>query len=355
MKPYGFAQTTTPNFDALLQKSIHPTLMIAGGHRTTEGMFTTLASLQNPLGKSVAKTQLQSFKYSSIIDTLNEEGYSSAFFQGTAKETSGTGSFAQSLGFKQSYGKRDVKERKYEENNWGVHDPDLYNFALQKLQTTLKEPFVIAINGASTHDDKIPKGVQKINFVKDKSLNDQLNALHFSDKALGNFIAKIEKKYPNTIFVLFADHCGGGISDSFKNYQIPFAIYSKKWIKPHNYHVILSQRDIVPTVYDIMLGDYQKSSIPFTGKSLIRENSNYFADYYHNGILGWIQGDDLVEINSATNIMKCFKIENFKKLPSECHAKEQIMRQNTLSFANISQNLLFSNQLQELKKYTQGE
>jgi len=53
--------------------------------------------------------------------------------------------------------------------------------------------------------------------------------------------------------------------------------------------------------------------------------------------------------------MKCFKIENFKKLPSECEAKEQIMKENALSFANISQNLLFSNQLQELKKYMQGE
>jgi len=286
MKPYGFAQTTTPNFDALLQKSIRPTLMIAGGHRTTEGMFTTLASLQNPLGKSVAKTQLQSFKYSSIIDTLNKEGYSSAFFQGTSKETSGTGSFGQSLGFKQNYGKRDVKERKYEENYWGVQDPDLYNFASQKLQTTLKEPFVIAINGASTHDIKIPKDIQKIDFVKDKFLNDQLNALHFADMALGSFIAKIEKKHPNTIFVLFADHCGGGLSDSFKNYQIPFAIYSKKWVKPHNYHVTLSQRDIAPTLHDIMLSDYQKSTIPFTGKSLVRENSNYFADYYYNGILG---------------------------------------------------------------------
>lgn len=355
MKPYGFAHTTTPNFDALLQKSIHPTLMIAGGHRTTEGMFTSLTSLQNPLGKSVAKTQLQSFKYSSIIDTLNKEGYSSAFFQGTSKETSGTGSFAQSLGFEQSYGKRDVIERKYKENYWGVQDPDLYNFASQKLQTTLKEPFVIGINGASTHDDKIPKGVQKIDFVKDKSLNNQLNALHFADKALSSFIAKIEKKYPNTIFVLFADHCGGGLTSSLKNYQIPFAIYSKKWIKPHNYHVVLSQRDIAPTLHDILLGDYKKSTTPFTGKSLVREKNHFFADYYHNGILGWIEGDDLVEINSATNTMECFKIENFKKLQSTCQEKEQIMKENALAFTNISQNMLFSNQLQELKKYTQGK
>ena len=31
------------------------------------------------------------------------------------------------------------------------------------------------------------------------------------------------------------------------------------------------------------------------------------------------------------------------------------MKENALAFTNISQNMLFSNQLQELKKYTQGK
>jgi phosphoglycerol transferase MdoB-like AlkP superfamily enzyme len=317
--------------------------MIASGHRTTEGMFATLASFQNPLGRSVAKTQLQNFNYNSIVEVLNKKGYNSAFFQGTSKETSGTGSFAQSLGFKLSYGKKDIKKRVYEENYWGVHDSDLYNFVQNKLNDTIDEPFVLGINGATTHDDKIPKGVKKINFT-DKKINNLLNTLHFSDFALKKFITNIEEKYPNTIFVVFADHCGGQITDTLDNYKIPFLIYSKKLIKPKYYDTILSQRDIAPTIYDIAIGNYRYSNLSFSGKSLIQD-SKFFADYYHNGTLGWIENSDIIEINIATNKMLCFKMDNLNRKKVQCAKIHNILKNHALSFVNISQRLLFDNNI----------
>jgi phosphoglycerol transferase MdoB-like AlkP superfamily enzyme len=349
LKPYGFSKNTTPYFNEILEKSIRPTIMIAGGHRTTEGMFTTLASLQNPLGKSVAKTNLQDFKFQSIIDVFNDIGYASAFFQGTSKETSGTGSFAQTLGFKDSFGKRDIKKRIYEENYWGVYDQDLYNFVLNKLDSKIKEPFVIGINGATTHDHKIPAGVKKIEFVKDDDYNNRLNALHFSDLALKEFINKTQKLYPNTIFVLFADHCGGGISGSLQNNQIPFAIYSQKLIKEKKYNTIISQRDIAPTVYDLTIGDYTKSKL-FSGKSLLRDEL-FFADYYHSGTLGWIEDEKSLEINIATESIKCFKMEGYNQTPTRCSKEYNLMKQNAMSFTTLSQKLLFSNKLIEFQEY----
>jgi len=349
MKSYGFSKVTTPFYDSILKKSIHPKAMMAGGHRTTEGMFSVLTSYQNPLGKSIAKTQLQGFKYSSIIKTLNKRGYQSAFFQGTSKETSGTGSLAQSLGFKRSYGKRDIKERVYEENYWGVQDPDLYNFSL-KIIDQIGEPFVIGINGATTHDDKIPKGVKTIKFVKDKEKNAQLNALHFSDKALGDFMNNIEAKYPNTLFLLFADHCGGVKGNSFENYLIPFAMYHKN-LKAKNYNVYLSQRDIAPLIYDTVIGDYHESNISFSGKSLLSDK-NFFADYYHNGTLGWIENNEIVELNIATNKNQCYEIVNFKNHKITCQNNSITTISNKmLSFTKISQELLFKGETEKFKKY----
>ena len=335
----------TPNYYKLLKQSIHPKYMIASGHRTTEGIFATLVSFQNPLGKSVAKTQLQNYSYTSIIDILNQEGYNSSFFQGTAKDTSGTGSLANSLGFKESYGKRDVKKRIYEENYWGIHDVDLYNFAFSKL----KEPFTIGINGATTHDNKIPKGITPINFTHTK-LDAQLNVFHFSDDALGKFIDRVEEKYPNTIFVLFADHCGGGLSGTLENYEIPFAIYSKKLIKPKEYNTILSQRDIAPTIMDLAIGDYKKQTPNFSGKSLLSDNV-FFADYFHNGILGWIENNNLIEINSATNKMRCFNLNGLKKESVNCSKMHQNMKNHALSFTNVSQALLFSGETDKFMNY----
>jgi phosphoglycerol transferase MdoB-like AlkP superfamily enzyme len=349
MKSYGYEHETTPFYDALLKKSVRPKAMMAGGHRTTEGLFATLTSLQNPLGKSVAKTNLQSFKYNSIVDVLVKNSrYSSAFFQGSSKETSGTGSLAQALGFQGSYGKRDVEKRLYEENYWGIHDFDLYNFTLEKVEQ-MKKPFVIGINGATTHDDKTPNGVEKLKFVDNERKNAQLNALYFSDKALGEFVASVEKKYPNTLFVLFADHCGGVKGSSFENYLIPFALYHKD-LDAKFYDVFLSQRDIAPMVYDLVYGDYHESNLSFSGKSLFTDEK-FFADYYHNGVLGWVEGDEVVEVNIATNQESCYKIINFKDQEQKCEDDIMAKKNRAFSFTNVSQKLLFSGETEKFKAY----
>jgi phosphoglycerol transferase MdoB-like AlkP superfamily enzyme len=349
MKSYGYPKTTTPFFDALLEKSVHPIAMMAGGHRTTEGLFATLTSLQNPLGRSVAKTNLQSFSYPSIIKILKEKkGYSSAFFQGSSKETSGTGSLAQDLGFTESYGKRDVLNREYKENAWGVHDFDLYDFSLERVKE-MKKPFVIGINGATTHDDKIPNGIKSMHFSDDKAINGFLNAVHFADMALEKFVKETEEQYPNTLFVLFADHCGGVRGTAFQNYLIPFALYHKA-LEPKAYEVILSQRDIAPTVYDLVVGDYKADEVGFSGKSLLSDQ-RFFADYYYSGTLGWVEENKVLELNIATGKERCFEIVNFKNSEVKCSNDIMAFKQRALSFTEVSQKLLFSGKSEAFINY----
>ncbi|MEE9444054.1 MAG: sulfatase-like hydrolase/transferase [Cocleimonas sp.] len=348
LKSYGFKQTTTPYFDSLLKKSVRPKGMIAGGHRTTEGLFTSLTSYQNPLGRSVAKTNLQDYSYASIVDILNKDNYSSVFFQGTAKETSGTGAFVQKLGFKQSYGKADIEQRIYSENAWGVYDQDLYNFALKKV-AQLKPPFVIGINGATTHDHQIPKRIKQQPFSDDKHLNDKLNALNFSDVALKEFIEKTESLYPNTLFVLLADHCGSVKGSAFENYLIPFALYHKN-LKPEYYDFFVSQRDVVPTVLDLLYGDYRIINNSFTGKSLISD-SNFVADYYHNGLLGWVKENKALEINIHTQEKHCYAITDFNTQKSPCDDDFLALTKQVLAFTNISQHLLLSGKTDDFSDY----
>ncbi|QOP46117.1 LTA synthase family protein [Sulfurimonas paralvinellae] len=348
MKPYGYQAETTPNYDALLKQSLHPIVMIANGHRTTEGIFAVTASMQNPLGRSVAKTNLQYNHFTSIINELNKIGYNSIFFQGTAKETSGTGSLAQQMGFKKSYGKRDVKKRIFEENDWGIHDFDLYNFAMKKLEQTDK-PFVIGINGATTHNDKLPKGIKVIHFT-DTSFNIRLNVLHFADAALGDFVKRVQKKYPNTIFVLFADHCGGGLSGTLENYEIPFAIYAPQYIKAKKLDHVMSQRDIAPTLYDMIIGSYKKDRLPFSGKSIFSDK-RFFADYYRSGILGWIENKKIVEINLQNSTYNCYVMKNFQKVPTQCTQEYEKLKKHALSFTYTSQKLLFEDKTNDFSRY----
>ena len=338
LQPYGFAKNTTPNFNKLYEKGIKPKYMIANGHRTTEGMFATLTSFPNPLGKSIAKTQLQSYHYDSLIYFFNKKGYESIFFQGTSKDTSGTGSLAQSLGFSQSYGKRDIQKRKYPMNYWGVQDYDLYNFIFTKLPKD--KPFVIGINGATTHDDVVPKEFKTKHFTDNKALNKDLNALYFSDYSLGIFLEKMQKEYPNTVYIFFADHCGGHLNGTLENYQIPFVVYADK-LKPQLIDTVLSQMDIAPTVMDLIFGDYKKYLPNATGKSLFSD-TKFFAPYFHNGILGWIEDGKHIEYNLQNKALKCQDNNS-----TQCAE----LKKHLLSYTYITQKLLFEGKTQEFHKY----
>lgn len=338
MQSYGYRHSTTPYFDTILNKSVRPRVMVAGGHRTSEGLFSALSSKQNPLGTTVAKTYLQNSNHSSIIKYLNKIGYSSAFFQGTNKETSGVGSFAQSLGFVNSFGKKDVVDKKYMNNNWGVQDYDLYQFALKQVQS-MSSPFVIGVNGATTHDLIVPKEFQKKIFSSDKNFNAMLNTYRFADFSLKYFIKAIKKKYPNTVFVLSSDHTGSRISDNLDNYLIPFALYAPNILTAQYKDVIMSQRDIAPSIYDLIIGDYTKTK--FSGQSIFR-NAHYFADYFHNNVLGWIEAEDVIEINIKTGSFVCFKLHALQKQTVQCESKHTELKNHALSFTNYYQNLLFN-------------
>ena len=345
---YGYPIDITPNFSWLYDKGIKIKYMIANGHRTTEGLFATLTSFDNPLGNTIAKTNLQTFHYDSLINLFNKEGYYSAFFQGTNKDTSGTASLSYFLGFKENYGKRDIKERIYPENSWGIQDIDLYNFVLKKLKD-IKKPFIIGINGATTHSLELPPNIPMQRYVKDDYINKILNVLHISDIALGKFINKLKRMYPNTIFVIFADHCGGGLKGSLENYIIPFVIFSPLLSNKY-YHIVGSQKDIAPTIIDLALGNYKTLAPNFAGKSIISDKK-FFANYYHNNIIGWIEEDNLVEYNISTNKYKCYKLIKYHKEENKCENIHKILVKYLISYTYITQKLLFSGKTKEFHKW----
>lgn len=345
MNSYGYDKLTTPFFDELRQKSLTTAEMIAGGHRTTEGLFATLCSAQNPLGQTIARSQLQDYTYRCLPHILRDAGYRTAFFQGSNRNTSGTGVFAQLLGYSESYGKADIEERRYHENGWGVYDQDLYDYVYQALKNN-EAPVFFGINTNTTHDVVLPPGVIP-RFVPGKSDPRSLNALSFADSALKDFFNKVESDpdIGDTLWVVFADHTAGLTSSRLNNYRIPFLIYNKGSISAQHIDRVASQRDIAPTVLDLM-----NMPIPeyFSGKSLLRsDNAPYFASYYHSGILGWIEDGYLVEIPLADpEQFSCYdysadKLQN-NKLPCPPGARKN--RNRALAFTETMQTRLFTGQ-----------
>ncbi|MEA1919052.1 MAG: sulfatase-like hydrolase/transferase [Campylobacterota bacterium] len=140
--------------------------------------------------------------------------------------------------------------------------------------------------------------------------------MHSSDEALRNFVTKIENDYPNTLFVFFADHCGHVEGSTYENFLIPFALYHQD-LEPRAYEVLLSQRDISPTIVDLIYGNYREIIPNSSGKSLLSDR-DFFAEYFQNGLIGWIEGDDAIEIDISSGKYQCYEIDILEHTHTEC-------------------------------------
>lgn len=348
MSAYGFDQPTTPVFAELREKGLTTRAMFADGVRTTEGMFATFCSAQNPLGATVAQTQLQNFDYDCLPELLTQRGYSSAFFQGTLENTSGTGAFARLLGFAESYGKGDMPPPRLEPNSWGYHDPDIYRFAHQKMRE-MPQPFLVGINTNTTHDKRLTPGLPPV-FGRETRAERYLSTLHFADQALGEFVERVtaDPAIADTVFVLLADHAGLKSGDVVRSHTIPFVLYAPGIIGSKRADRIASQRDVAPTLLEVL-----GIEMPgwFTGKSLLRDDEGpYFADLFHAGRLGWAEGERLVVFpvkNPDQTQCYTYAPDAATDTPIACGMEGERQLRHALAFTRVFQDLLFSGKVRQ--------
>lgn len=343
---YNSQLGTTPEFDRLAKKAITSKMMFAEGHRTTEGIFSVFCSYPNPLGKTVAQTQLQDFNYLCLPEILKRHSWTTAFFQGSLKETSGTGSFAQSLGFTKSYGRDDIPNKKYGLNYWGKHDGDIYDFAIEKAQK-YPQPFLLGINTNSTHDLQIPENWEPAFKGEDKK-NKIRSIIHYSDAMLGKFVEDFFDKFPNSIIVLVADHSSHAHGDMLEQFAIPFAIISPD-LDSNKIDTLSSHRDVAPSIAGL-LGIPNKEYAHFTGVDLLN-NTTSFASLYHAGSYAFAHKDKLYEYSFPAGKLKMdtFKIDGMKKIRLENESNP--LENFYFSFVSLTQKLLFSGKTKDFHSY----
>ncbi|MCK2183050.1 LTA synthase family protein [Halomonas getboli] len=293
MEPLDDGRAVTPRFDTLAQQSLSSYDLIAGGRRTTEGMFSLFCSYQNPPGQTIAQTELARNEYDCLPDRLAHAGWQTAFFQGSHENTSGTGAFAQSLGFHDSYGKENIDRHSLPENYWGVYDRDLYRFALDKMGE-MQEPMLIGINTNTTHDTQVPPGITPL-IDSDSRAAGIRNTLHMADASLGDFVDAIEARdwqHP-WLIVLVADHTSRVEGTILQRSRLPFLLYSPGNVAPGPLPRTGHQRDVAPTVADVL-------GLPLPaamGHSLRDPNAPQIAEYHQAGTLGWVMDDQVVEFS----------------------------------------------------------
>ncbi|MBF0350772.1 MAG: LTA synthase family protein [SAR324 cluster bacterium] len=348
MASFGGPVASTPNFDSLCKKGQVFDQFYANGSRSIIGIASVLASIPGFTDAQVIMGAFTQNTMTSFPQILEQNGYQTLFLHGGFEGSLGIHDFARKLGYDKVIAKENFEnpDNKWD-GLWGIWDHFQFERFKQELDS-LQEPFHGAIFTSSSHQ---PFHLPDPEFsVFDSSVPDYewLNALHYSDWALGQFFeqAKSSSWFKNTVFVITADHTiWAHRGKAVENAHIPLLIYSpSEVIAPGINHTIGSQVDILPSMIDLLGLSTAHSSM---GKSLFSETSESFA-LFNSVIYLWITPDYALSFvdnklasiyNNHTKVLQ-EKI-NFTKLPSDIQSEIRTY----LGYTQTAHNTLITNSI----------
>ncbi|MDR2426244.1 MAG: sulfatase-like hydrolase/transferase [Endomicrobium sp.] len=289
----GTSYGVTPNFDALVKKSIVYDRFYANGQRSIMGLMSVFFGFPYVRGLPYMGYGLENFGQTRLPLILAENGYDNVFVQGDKRESDNAIALANYLGFKEAYGKQDIPLlNRYDANISKGYDLDGLQFFFNKVNL-LKRPFFAFYFTTTTHipyAKTILKSLEK--YQEDGTeKTGYLNRLYYADHALGEFMRQSENEpwFENTVFIMCSDHQAYGIGGKHgefektkmdKTFKIPMIIYSPALFKPEVNNELGSQFDIVPTIIDILNIETPYSSL---GKSLFSKADKRFAFLSYEG------------------------------------------------------------------------
>ncbi|MDO7252993.1 LTA synthase family protein [Helicobacter cappadocius] len=208
---------------------------------------------------------------------FHQLGYESTFYYGGYSVWGEFAKIATIEGFDKTYDAINVLKfakgknyQKHIQNEWGVHDNILFDFIGQKVSLSSKPTFNMIMT-SSVHPpydvdlNYFDVPIQKIqnfwkeNFPKNKITNGMdaniLGHIWWYDKQVTHFILKMSQVFPDSLFVITADHYGR-ISPIPTNkpsitHTVPFILYSPV-LSPKQLANIGSHIDITPTIVELV-------------------------------------------------------------------------------------------------------
>ena len=311
LKSYGNYKNITPFLDSLSQKSVQFTNLYAAGNRTVRGLEAVTLCLPPSPGESIVKREDNKNKFSTG-SIFKQKGYGVKYMYG------GDAFFDNMSDFYSGNGYEIVDQSKFNSdeitfsNVWGVCDEDMYTKAVEIMNHEAKEnkPFFNHIMTVSNHRPfTYPNN--KIDIPGDiKSRN---GGVKYTDYALRRFFAMASKQpwFQNTVFVIVADHCASSAGKTqlpLDKYRIPAFIYSPG-IKAEKYHQLMSQIDLMPTLFGLLHFNYESK---FYGQDVLKSDYKpraFIATYQDLGMIR----DKVLTILSPKQQVKQFQLHVIRK------------------------------------------
>ena len=206
---YEQEEDYTPFLDSLMQEGYTFTNAYANGLKSIEAVPAILASI--PSFKTSFTTMPEVFgDFEAIPEILEKQGYETAFFCGSERNSMGFENIAQQFGVQHCYCRNEF-EAAYPANDttiepfWGVYDMPYFQFMADEIGK-MQEPFFTSVFSLSSHHpyhvppgytNKIPRGHTP-----------EQRVVAYTDLSIRKFFDRVKDEpwFCNTLFVFVADH-----------------------------------------------------------------------------------------------------------------------------------------------------
>ncbi|WP_445458063.1 LTA synthase family protein [Flavobacterium sp. HNIBRBA15423] len=311
MKLYGNEENLTPFLDSLALQSLNFSNFYATGNRTVRGLEAVTLCIPPTPGESVIKRKDNNDKFSTG-SIFRSKGYQVKYLYGGDAFFDNMQNFFSGNGYdvidKTTFSPYEITFA----NIWGVCDEDMAKKAIKTMNEEAKtgKPFFNHWMTVSNHRPfTYPDG--KIDIPSDaKSRN---GGIKYTDYALKQFfkMAKKQTWYENTVFVILSDHCASSSGKTelpMDKYHIPAMIYAPGFIAPKNENKLMSQIDLMPTLFGLLHFNYKSK---FYGQDVMKTDYKPRAFIATYEDLGFIK-EDVLTIISPVKKEKQFDLEMVK-------------------------------------------
>lgn len=265
----------TPVFDQIVKDGVNFTNAYAVGLRSMFGFAGVLAGVPLVPGLPMFGYGLELTSFFRFPGALAQAGWDTFFAQTSDRDSYRLCALASYLGAEGSYGNEDMDELlPYIDTAPFGYDYDGLMFGADLAKNRENRNFMGMVFTGITHAP-FARTLEQFNKYKGKTWDDGFkNTLYFADWSIGELLkrAKEEGWFDNTVFVFVADHTSGGPdSDSLYNkFRIPMVLYAPKILKPRTVNYVVSQLDLVPTLYNLAGLD-----VPYTamGRDMLDERN----------------------------------------------------------------------------------
>lgn len=279
--PKYISSETTPNMAKIQKEGVNFTNAYAIGLRSILGFAAIYASVPLVPGLPVFGYGLELTTFSPPFKNFADNGYYTFFAQTSLRHSFRLCSLATYLGAQESYGWEDMPMilDYIDEAPYG-YDYELLMFAADKIKNRKQDKFFAGLFTGITHEPWTRTQEQFMKYDNNTWEGGYKNTLFYSDWSIGEFLKKAKEDgwFDNTVFIFLSDH---NYDESKHNdpvlkekFHIPLTIYAPKIFKPSQIDYVVSQTDIVPTLYNLA-----GLNMPYTafGKDLFDNSVPRFA------------------------------------------------------------------------------